>query len=108
MSKPVTTTRGLRDPGADLLNFPVTHLLDCPAVADPALAVGVVEHYRSRRVTTRKAQHDVDDDQRPSVAIMVAHCVLCGGISYHDIVTQVASVVANGTGSAGAHGHGAA
>ena len=99
MSKPVTTTRGVRDAERDLRLFPVTHLLDCPAVADSGLEVGVVEHYRARRVTSRKAQHDVDDDQRPSVAIMVAHCVLCGGISYHDIVTQVAGVGANGHGA---------
>jgi hypothetical protein len=85
-----------RDPAADLARWPVAHLLDCPALDDDELAQEMVEFYRTVRITTKKPPQDVTDDQRPNVPIMVAHCVLCGGISYHDIVTQYATVGTNG------------
>jgi hypothetical protein len=53
---------------------------------DEAKARAQVEFYRSFRVTgpVQRFSYDVSHDTRPSVAIMVAHCCLCGGITYHD------------------------
>lgn len=80
----VAAKRGERDVAADLDRWPVQHLIDCPAATDAALAAEQVEHYRERRMTSKKPPQDVMDE-RPSLAIMVAHCCLCGAISYHDL-----------------------
>ena len=90
---PETTTRpvarplgrGERDPEADLARWPVDHFRGCPAASDHDEALRVVEFYREQRITVKKPPHDVTDDQRPSVTMMVAHCCLCGGITYHDL-----------------------
>ena len=84
VSKPVVR-RGSRDAAADLARWPAVHLLDCPAATDAALAAEKVEFYREVRITSKKPPHDVTDDQRPGRAVMVAHCCLCGGMTYYDL-----------------------
>lgn len=73
------------DPAERIAKYPPQHFIDCPAATDAELAAQYVEHYRERRITVKERPQDVTADKRPSVAIMVSHCCLCGGMNYHDL-----------------------
>lgn len=80
-----TRTSGTRDAQADLERWPADHLIDCPVQRGDEDAAAMVEHYRVKRITGKGVPHDVTDDQRASVHVMVAHCCVCGGMTYYDL-----------------------
>jgi hypothetical protein len=84
---PTATAKRERDPAAEIARYPVAHFIDCPAAEDAELAAEKVEHYQTRRITSKERPQDVQQ-QLPSEWVMVAHCCLCGGMSYHDLRSE--------------------